>query len=80
LPRFFAAATAYDQLLLDNLVGAHAALIVGANTQRAFLMPDVRASLEKTTETVERVFTDLRALVRSCPTFRALSAGDRPPR
>jgi hypothetical protein len=55
-------------MLLDNLVLALAALIVGMNTPRTLVAPQIRARLEKTTDATERVFTDL-----ACIPFGGLS-------
>jgi hypothetical protein len=76
-PQFYATATAFDEMLLDNLVRAHAALVVGTNTPRKFIAPQILARLERQTDVVERVFTDLREMVRSCPTFRALPVDEQ---
>ncbi len=74
---FYLLATPEDEGLLDGLVMAHAALVVGINTPRENVAPVIRHELEKTADSVERLFTDLREAVRDCPTFQRVSGGER---
>lgn len=72
-PSFYATATPFDADLMDALVMAHAALVVGINAPREHVAPALRAEVERATDGAERVFTGLREAVRLTPTFKALS-------
>jgi hypothetical protein len=76
-PQFYATATPTDQRLLDGLIIAHAALVIGMNVPRQICAPDVRGELERATDRSERAFTKLREIVRACPTFQNLIAAER---
>lgn len=74
---FYDAAPIIDAGLLDALVLAHAGLVIGLNAPRTGVPPDLRADLERKTNTAEFIFADLRKCVEECETFIALSPGDQ---
>ncbi len=76
-PQFYATSTPMDQRLLDGLIIAHAALVIGMNVPRECCVPVVRRELERVTDESERAFTRLRETVRACPTFKVLIAAER---
>jgi hypothetical protein len=74
---FYLLAPHEDALLMDGLVMAHAALVVGINAPREYVAPVMRDGLERTCDATERVFTGFREAVRACPTFQRVSDGER---
>lgn len=74
---FYASATPRDMALIDALVWAHATLVVAINAPRENLPDEIRTELERTTNSNEQFFTDLREEVRVCATFNALGDADQ---
>jgi hypothetical protein len=74
---FYYAASVEDAWLMDALVLIHEAFRVGIVAPREGLQGKVRDALEKTCDTTERAFTELRELVRKCPTFVGLPEAER---
>jgi hypothetical protein len=56
-PRFYEIALTEEKMVLDGLVLAHAALVVGINAPRGDLEPQLRAAVERATNHAEHVFT-----------------------
>ena len=75
--QFYATATPTDAGLMDGLVMAHVAVVVGLNTPRDGLVSDDRFEVERACNFAEQKFSELREAVRTCPTFRALIAAER---
>jgi len=74
---FYATASPEDVGLMNALVIIHAVFLRGVNTPRENLTPIIRDVLERTCDATERVFTDLRENVRSCPSFQSLPLADQ---
>lgn len=74
---YYESATPADAMLLDGLVMAHAALVVGYNSLVTETDPGIRGELERNCVKAEQVFSGFRERVRRCPTFSALSPGEQ---
>lgn len=74
---FYEAAPIIDAGLLDALVLAHAGLVIGLNAPRAGVPPELRADLERKTNTAEFIYADLRRCVEESETFLLLAPEDR---
>ena len=78
-PSFYLSASAWDEMLMDNLVLARAALLIGTNFPRDYVAPVDRDDLERKTDQGERHFLEMREAVRACPTFALLPKADQLP-
>lgn len=74
---FYATATPADARLLDQLIIAQGALVLGLSVPREYFPPELRRRLARSTDEMERAFTKLRETVRACPTFAALNEAGR---
>jgi hypothetical protein len=77
LTRFYSTALPVDAELMSVLLIAHVALVVTMNAPRACLPPKLRHWLERSSDTVDQLFAELRERVRVCPTFASLTAAER---
>lgn len=75
--QFNATATPADARLLEQLIIAQGALILGLSMPRECWPPRLRRKLERSTDEMEQAFTKLRETVRACPTFATLSVTER---
>jgi hypothetical protein len=76
-PQFYLLASLEEEILMDSLVMAHAAIVVGMNAPRTGVVAEVRDPLEKVTDGAERLFTQLRELMRTSPAFQRVSVDER---
>jgi hypothetical protein len=67
--QFYLTASPRDGALLDGLVMAHAALSTGMNLSRVGLRESDHRDLERACVQAEQKFSELREMVRTCPTF-----------
>jgi hypothetical protein len=73
-PRFYEAANHDDARLLDSLVLAHVALLIGTAWPRPPVESPLRLQIERDCDAAERTFVQLRQAVRVCVTFQILPA------
>jgi len=74
---FYRTATPADEVLMDGLLFAYAALTVAINSPRAGVAPAILRELERATNASEQYFTGLRQQVRCCDTFVMLMRAER---
>jgi len=75
--RYYKTATPVDADYMDKLVIAHAGLVQLNSEPRKDLPQEARDRLERSSDKLEQGFTVFREAVRACPTFAALTGGEK---